>query len=279
MRLMRRKIIAIITLLCATVLCLSGCFANPEKYLPVSESGYFKYAIGTSSLGTQEAYLTGFTELGEEQTHIIIPSEIDGIPIVNFGYERSISMWKHQTVCDFKSDKTERLYVPFNTDRIWRNDAYPSYTCHNCSLVLWKDLGIGRYPCKNVIMGYELFLDYLDECKNTEYLYGYQGSSIYNLLANVSFMYNYDNAEDDGYYWVDSYDNGLIKFIPPEPAREGYTFGGWFIEPECITPWDFGKDKTKAEIEIKFKDIESYNIGDITFLYAKWIKNQEIYIV
>lgn len=39
-------------------------------------------------------------------------------------------------------------------------------------------------------------------------------------------MYNYEGAENEGYYWVDSYDQSLIEFIPPEPQREGYTFWG-----------------------------------------------------
>lgn len=37
-------------------------------------------------------------------------------------------------------------------------------------------------------------------------------------------MYNYEGAENEGYYWVDSYDQSLIEFIPPEPQKEGYIF-------------------------------------------------------
>lgn len=47
---------------------------------------------------------------------------------------------------------------------------------------------------------------------------------------------------------VDSYDQSLIEFIPPEPQREGYTFGGWYKEEECINEWDFEVDMTKEEI-------------------------------
>ena len=45
---------------------------------------------------------------------------------------------------------------------------------------------------------------------------------------------------------------------PTDPTKEGYTFGGWYKEAECITAWNFDTDKMPA--------------GNIT-LYAKWILN------
>lgn len=47
---------------------------------------------------------------------------------------------------------------------------------------------------------------------------------------------------------------GLIA-APADPARPGYTFGGWFKEAACANQWNFGSDTVS---------------GDIT-LYAKWI--------
>ena len=86
-------------------------------------------------------------------------------------------------------------------------------------------------------------------------------------------MYNYEFAENDGYYWVDSYDNETISFIPPEPERSGYAFGGWYKGPECVNAWDFETDKTGEEIELRSDNFDGYDANDITFLYAKWIKN------
>lgn len=50
--------------------------------------------------------------------------------------------------------------------------------------------------------------------------------------------------------------NALLT-APTEPTNEGYSFGGWYKESACITPWNFTTDKVT---------------GDIT-LYAKWISN------
>lgn len=44
---------------------------------------------------------------------------------------------------------------------------------------------------------------------------------------------------------------------PATPAKSGYTFGGWYQEPELKTEWDFDNDTVT---------------GDVT-LYPKWIRN------
>ena len=44
---------------------------------------------------------------------------------------------------------------------------------------------------------------------------------------------------------------------PKNPARSGYTFGGWYQDSACTAPWDFATDTVA---------------GDMT-LYAKWTRN------
>jgi hypothetical protein len=83
-------------------------------------------------------------------------------------------------------------------------------------------------------------------------------------------MYNYDNAFNDGYYWVDSYDNSIVEFIPPNPNRDGYIFGGWFKEKECINLWDFNSDTTGDELIVSRDSIVYDEYLGIS-LYAKWI--------
>ena len=63
---------------------LSGCGTDdyPTRvYFPEYESGYYKYAVQTKRDGTKKAYLLGLTESGLEQTALVYPEEIDGIPV------------------------------------------------------------------------------------------------------------------------------------------------------------------------------------------------------
>lgn len=105
-------------------------------------------------------------------------------------------------------------------------------------------------------------------------------------IGNVSYQYNYEEAPNDGYYWVDNYDNALIEYIPPEPTREGYKFDGWYKEKECINQWDSNSDKTSTSYIYyeepdegsteEYKNFYNEYISTHTYvetkLYAKWVK-------
>lgn len=43
---------------------------------------------------------------------------------------------------------------------------------------------------------------------------------------------------------------------PPVPAKEGYIFGGWYLDEDLTKPWNFSEDTAE---------------GSMT-LYAKWIE-------
>ncbi len=51
---------------------------------------------------------------------------------------------------------------------------------------------------------------------------------------------------------------GSLVVEPTPPTAEGYSFDGWFTEPECINEWNFKRDTVT---------------GNLT-LYAKWITNR-----
>ena len=87
----------------------------------------------------------------------------------------------------------------------------------------------------------------------------------YCAFTNVSYLYNYEGAKDKGFYWRDNYENETIQYIPENPIREGYTFGGWYKEAECINEWNFETDIVPKKSE--------ENIYSSTNLYAKWIEN------
>ena len=238
---------------------LSSC--KNEGELPVYETEYFKYSVKVEDR-VQKAFMVGFTELGLEQTELIFPKEIDGIKVWGLGY-RIPSIWGSGTRYGrLQSDKLEKLYFPFAYEQEdWSTRAH--IWLKNTYLVQWyPERAATMYIyCKGTIIGYQL---YQETYANQEFF------NNRHRVANVSYMYNYKDSPNDGWYWVDSYDETVITYIPPKPQREGHTFAGWYKEPECNTPWDFENDVTGKElvIEIGSNQYTSY-LG--IYLYAKWI--------
>ena len=217
---------------------LSSC--KYEGELPVYETEYFKYSVKVEDR-VQKAFMVGFTELGLEQTELIFPEEIDGIMVWGVGY----SQWNfyEDRYGYFVSDKLEKLYFPFTYEQEdWSNLA--TIWLENAYCVQWyPERAATMYiPSKGTIIGYQL---YQEKYANQNFL------NDHHRVANVSYMYNYKGSPNDGWYWVDSYDETVITYIPPQPQREGYTFAGWYKEPECNTPWDFEKDVTGKELVIE----------------------------
>jgi uncharacterized repeat protein (TIGR02543 family) len=48
--------------------------------------------------------------------------------------------------------------------------------------------------------------------------------------------------------------SGGLATMPEAPTRSGYIFGGWYLESDCTTPWDFGSNTVDSDV----------------ILYAKW---------
>lgn len=57
----------------------------------------------------------------------------------------------------------------------------------------------------------------------------------------------------------ESITEGGTVTAPTAPTKEGYTFAGWYREPDFTTPWDFITDTITAD----------------TVIYAKWTKKPE----
>ncbi|MBP5308287.1 MAG: InlB B-repeat-containing protein [Clostridia bacterium] len=69
-------------------------------------------------------------------------------------------------------------------------------------------------------------------------------------------------------------DGEKVEIIPPDPKRDGYTFCGWYTEPECENEWDFNTVINKPEpLSTRHEDIIYYPENFINFIYAKWIEN------
>ena len=255
-----KRIIAVLLTIISLGL-LSGCKWGRAD-IPEYESGNYVYIVKANKDGTKEAYITGFTETGAEQEVLVYPKELDGIPVYGLGYDRQ-KLVGDNIVGNLKSEKLKKMFFPVLPKCETRSEALD-----------------GLYE-----ITYGIYWNLEDDNPNLR-VRGFKGSIYgYNLIAekhriwsqeisiaNVSYMYNFGDAPNMGYYWVDNYDESCITFYPPEPERDGYTFDGWYKDSECIEPWDFNTDKTGEDIVVKKTHLDEYEAYNGTYLYAKWTK-------
>lgn len=225
----------------------SGCSYNRYededfKYYKMKVSGEYVYAV------------TGLTEIGKTKDVLIFPVE----------YNEAKTYIKHSNIGpgSGRIDSTNlKLFLPKEFTYI--REDYFSFIYNKKNVNGTNKLIILSNDSENLN---------LSEVKNLKNIF--VSNQIYNNIedsdysfnrANVSYNYNYDESPNGGYYWIDDYDGEIISFVPPTPTRDGYTFIGWYKEPECINKWNFNEDIVPSK-----EFIENEYIFKETILYAKW---------
>lgn len=254
---MKHRLCKILTaaILMATTLMLSACSGCVRN----EEWGYFTVKFYDDR---ETAYITGLTELGKQQRFLVIPEEIDGVKVSTIGERPLLQMWSSIGWADICSDNLEKIYIPFSIYIM--GGSFRNSPNLEKAIIITNGFvnGLNGRDETQIIRYYS----------NMEYLDFSAHSQEYNGRANVSYFYNYDIEENYGYYWIDDYDYGSkIEFIPPEPERKGYTFGGWYKEPECINKWNFETDVLPEERTEINEEGEEEVVYQETKLYAKWV--------
>lgn len=226
----------------------SGCVRNEE-------CGYFTLEFN-EELKTWR--ITGLTELGQQQHFLVIPEKIEGIRVSAIGQSPLFEIWPSMGAADIYSESLRKVYV-ISSISIASGSFRNSPNLEKGIIITNEDISISTLPAKKYY-------------SNMKYLSFSTITQKHNGRANVSYFYNYETEENDGYYWIDDWDYGSkIEFIPPEPEREGYTFVGWYKEAECITKWDFETDVLPEERTETNEDGEEEVVYQETKLYAKWL--------
>ena len=230
-------------ILMTTVGCLGGTVREFEV-------GDFKFYQGEEGA---DLYITDLTEEGKQKRVLIVPEELDGVPIK--GLEDPTVLWGGAT---WQSEKLENLYLPWNIPA----DNAILDICHNLHSVFILSYDPDGSALHYLTEGLAFYINrYLFE----EVYF----DSVYGRPANVSYYYNDGRTENYGCYWIDNVPYGsVLDVLPPEdPVSEGKTFSGWYKEPECINAWDFETDTTPEEK----LDEDGNVIYQETALYAKWV--------
>ncbi len=265
---MKSKVVKIFMLLtCLTFLLslLGGCVNGCANTTPPAQ--YEEREVGDFVVHFYADYcqIKGTTEQGNSKRFLVIPEYIDGVRVESVGFY-SLSGVLDMVPTDLsrpeiKSDVLEKVY--FESNIKMQPDSFASFNCPNIKKVLYPSVEINPYVLRRD--GYTVYYPHKIYDNN-------ERNEIGTERANVSYYYNYENAENDGYYWIDDCDYGEeIEFIPPEPTREGYEFGGWYKEPECINKWDFYFDTLPVEKTETVDNVAERIVYQETILYAKWI--------
>ena len=257
----KTKLMGIISTLVmiASAMGMVGC---KEKFI---ESGDFLYSLSGNKL-----YLEGLSEQGKQKETIIIPYQIDGYKVDHYTYHHGFG-----SRGNFKSETLKQLYILPNVSIVAINI---NFTPNLKKIVFIGTNNKTDFAISNPYGMYDVKM-YTSSVKN------YSGFQVdvrgiivgfdhaekgYLRLTNCNFISNYEEADNEGYYWVDYFNYGdKIEYIPENPVRDGYIFGGWYKEAECENKWDFDKDTLPEAIF----DEEEEELYQETRLYAKWYKN------
>ena len=253
----KKKVIIALSVIAAIILCIF-IFVLVMAYSIVSvlpkfeerESGDFVVLFYED-----HCEISGTTEQGNKKKYLVIPSQIEGYEVTIFG----VSLLLGMNNPDIHSDALERVYF----ESAIKTGYKPFDECPNLKKIFYPEADDSSYRMGdgNIYHPRSKF----------DAEYGKDANSTFVKRANVSYYYNYEREDGEAYYWIDDYDYGcVIEFVPPAPEREGYEFGGWYTEPECVTAWDFESDTLPEEQTTTNENGEEETVYQETILYAKW---------
>ena len=233
------------------------CVGSDEENLPeILLEGDWYYYLGERDY-LNGAHIVGISDSAKQKEVLIIPYYINSAVVQTVTYSLDY--------CTDKIDSGKLKTVYFLGDA-FSIEGFSNVQNLEKFVVMQESYDIYK---KSIGVDYGLTNIYF--CRDTlEYPTGKVSGRTNLYYANVSYLYNYDGANNNGFYWVDNYDYGeKIEFVPENPTREGYTFGGWYKEESCENKWDFNNDRLP---EIK-KGTQEETLYQETKLYAKWIAN------
>ncbi len=257
----------VISVLLIYALLIGGCF------LSNSNKAYWGYDVEADGVTYFVNPYLGFTsikriddELNTEK-NIHIKDEVGGYPVTDIGLSLYLS---HKSYLDLSYRKTEKIYFPWSID-------------HYQSNINFGTVG-NEIELKYIISASNIYVFYDDLPYENDFVVT---MPMYNkvlrgdrvaerdikdadlekfLPANIAFLFNYEESPNKDYFFVDLLEESAKITKPPyDPKREGYTFEGWYKEPECLNKWNFDTD----EVIITF-DGEGNRIYEEIKLYAKW---------
>ena len=244
-----KRLFAII-LLCLTITCcFTGCLIKDLLERDFNDENFFCRVIDENNIAI------GDLDIYPKSGAAFFPEKIRNYTVSKLGFSTGFGFGGNGYLSSSDKNGTviKRYYFPNTIKEVM--SGYMSSSGGYWTKVFYcgETINLGKLSAGDEAKIYVPLEKYdLFENELSEYLKG----SL--LKANVCYFLNYD---ENNYYYIDYYENGeKVMYIPPEPQRDGYSFGGWFKESDCINQWDFDTDTLQLTEEVQ--EVK---------LYAKWI--------
>lgn len=228
--------------------CFTGCSLGKQNKDVVDENFYCKVIDENNvAIGKVRTY--------PKDGAVFFPEKIGKYTVSKLGFSSGMGFGGNGYFYGSNQDGViiKRCYFPHTITEVRHGYMYLISTRHLKIFYCGDTIDLNNFAMEDKVEiyvpgeEYDLFKEVLSEY--------FRGSL---LKANVSYYLNY---AENNYYYIDYYENDeKILYIPPEPQREGYSFGGWFKESDCVNQWNFYTDTVQITEE-----------GQDVKLYAKWI--------
>ena len=176
---------------------LTGCGSGTSFYIgDYLETDYFKYYTSVGAGRREYVCIRGLTDKGKELEYVVFPESIDGIPVTKIAIHTSDSKAKKAYI----STSIISLHVPYWTtvskEPVKLIDQRFTYSLENSINTPWTY--VSEYAEKVLVEKFNNFY----------------------LIANLCYLYNYEDSPNGGQWFVDDLDEG---------ERIGYIL----VSPEC----------------------------------------------
>ena len=204
-----------LVLLLLVFFAISSCKNNS-----IIETDLFRVELNRES---RTAIIIELTEIGKEQEILVIPQIINEHTVVQIGRQG----WFGSTL--IFSNNIKKIYVP--------------YTVMGRVQIQTPNAAI-------IILHYQpsdYFLEYIRDNNYLASIISFSTICLVDSKPNVVFNYNFENSPNNNIYWIDYVGENIPYIIPDDPVRVGYTFIGWYLDPENINIWNDTMPLTTSE--------------------------------
>ena len=208
----------------------------------VITEGDFVYTVYPKKVMINE-----LSEEGKEKSSIYVPLILKSKPVIALGFTQmgQYHFIRSNTVTHLNLSHTTQGYTTLsgipNLKSLVFSSVIPFMVVESDNQLFQGEDGARIYIPKGSLEGYQtLNKDIID--------------SFVFIEVNISYMYNFEDSPNGGYYMVDARTINQLVYEPINPVRKGYTFKGWYIDDSYQEMWDFGS---------------ILDVNELT-LYAKW---------